>query len=202
MQISTTWLRHVGVGAACLLTAVVAHAQEQRANLQTQGAAPNAVQPVIFENWGSRVRYNADPNFYNPYAYYEPGVYNNPNYQAPNRGYTSFSATGCQRCGLWGRLQFNNPDNVARRAEFGHRVRCSLAFLRPLTYWDLGLQKDMIAVDPGYTHPNDQGQIYSAQGYGMPVSVPLAPGVRQQYNYGWGLPSSRLTPLSSPVARY
>lgn len=36
-------------------------------------------------------------------------------------------------------------------------------------------------------------RLYSAQGYGMPIAVPLAPVVKHQYNYGWGLPSSRLT---------
>jgi len=35
--------------------------------------------------------------------------------------------------------------------------------------------------------------INSQQGYGVPVTVPLAPVVCKQYNYGWGLPSSRLT---------
>jgi len=35
--------------------------------------------------------------------------------------------------------------------------------------------------------------IYSQQGYGVPVSVPLAPVVGKQWNYGWGLPSARLT---------
>ncbi len=36
-------------------------------------------------------------------------------------------------------------------------------------------------------------QAYSAQGYNIPIAVPLAPVVKQTYNYGWGLPSSRLT---------
>jgi len=35
--------------------------------------------------------------------------------------------------------------------------------------------------------------INSQPGYGVPVTVPLAPVVCKQYNYGWGLPSSRLT---------
>ncbi len=41
------------------------------------------------------------------------------------------------------------------------------------------------------------GQVYAAQGVGGPVSVPLAPNVRHAYNYGWGIPSSRLTPISN-----
>ena len=40
------------------------------------------------------------------------------------------------------------------------------------------------------------GRVYSAQGWGMPMAVPLAPNVEHTYNYGWGMPSSRLTPIS------
>jgi hypothetical protein len=52
--------------------------------------------------------------------------------------------------------------------------------------------------DPSYFDQRD-GQLYSAQGYGVPVAVPLAPVVGHQYNYGWGIPSSRLTPISHPA---
>lgn len=52
--------------------------------------------------------------------------------------------------------------------------------------------------DPNYADQRDGG-LYSAQGYGVPVTVPLAPNVRHTYNYGWGIPSSRLTPISHPV---
>ncbi len=52
------------------------------------------------------------------------------------------------------------------------------------------------ADQPGYSDQRD-GQMYAAQGYGMPMTVPLAPNVHQQYNYGWGIPSSRLTPISN-----
>ncbi|WP_144996179.1 hypothetical protein [Polystyrenella longa] len=40
------------------------------------------------------------------------------------------------------------------------------------------------------------GSVYAAQAYGVPVSVPLAPNVKQAYNYSWGVPSSRLTRIS------
>jgi hypothetical protein len=46
-------------------------------------------------------------------------------------------------------------------------------------------------VNPWYCDPRDL-QIYAAQGYNVPVTVPLAPMV-QVYNYGWGIPSSRLS---------
>ncbi len=50
-------------------------------------------------------------------------------------------------------------------------------------------------VNPWYTDPRD-GRIYAAGGTGIPMSVPLAANVEHTYNYGWGIPSSRLTPLS------
>ncbi len=51
------------------------------------------------------------------------------------------------------------------------------------------------AAQPNYFDQRD-GRLYSAQGYGVPMAVPLAPNVRHTYNYGWGMPSSRLTPVS------
>jgi hypothetical protein len=50
-------------------------------------------------------------------------------------------------------------------------------------------------VNPYHFDQRD-GRIYAAQGYGQPVGVPLAPNVQHTYNYGWGLPSSRLSPVS------
>lgn len=52
--------------------------------------------------------------------------------------------------------------------------------------------------DPYYFDQRD-GQAWGAQGYGMPMAVPLAPVVGHTYNYGWGTPSSRLTPVSRPA---
>lgn len=49
--------------------------------------------------------------------------------------------------------------------------------------------------DPSYFDQRD-GQLWGAEGYGAPVAVPLAPVVGHQYNYSWGIPSSRLTPIS------
>lgn len=50
-------------------------------------------------------------------------------------------------------------------------------------------------VNPYHFDERD-GRIYAAQGYGHPVGVPLAPNVEHTYNYGWGIPSSRLSPVS------
>lgn len=62
----------------------------------------------------------------------------------------------------------------------------------------LGHYRIVYPVNPWYFDGRD-GQAYAAEGYGGPVSVPLAPIVRQQYNYGWGVPSSRITPISRPL---
>jgi hypothetical protein len=50
-------------------------------------------------------------------------------------------------------------------------------------------------LDPNYFDQRD-GQAWAAQGYGVPVAVPLAPVVAHQWNYSWGTPASRLTPIS------
>lgn len=52
------------------------------------------------------------------------------------------------------------------------------------------------ADQPDYMDPRD-GQLYAAQGYGMPMTVPMAPTVNYTYNYSWGVPASRLTPISN-----
>lgn len=56
------------------------------------------------------------------------------------------------------------------------------------------------AQNPHHFDPRDGG-MYAAQGYGTHVTVPLAPNVRHQYNYGWGMPSSRITHVSN-IAPY
>jgi hypothetical protein len=53
-------------------------------------------------------------------------------------------------------------------------------------------------VTPYHNDPRD-GQVWAAQGYGIPISVPLAPVVGHTYEYGWGIPSSRLVPVSNPA---
>lgn len=56
-------------------------------------------------------------------------------------------------------------------------------------------------LDPYYTDGRD-GQAYSAVGYSVPMSVPLAPVVGYTYNNGWGVPSSRLTRIGSSYDRW
>lgn len=59
----------------------------------------------------------------------------------------------------------------------------------------VGCYKITYADQPGARHPQDGGMVYGAQGYGTHVSVPLPPNVHYSYNYSWGTPASRLTPV-------
>ncbi len=52
-------------------------------------------------------------------------------------------------------------------------------------------------VRPGYADPRN-AQVYSAEGYGVPVSAPLAPVTGDMWNYGYGVPAARITPLGPP----
>ncbi len=112
-----------------------------------------------------------------PWAGYGPG----------SDGFFRWFATCPERCGdrffdgICGRFGFCTPSGGA-----GAGV--------PL----IGHYKIIYPVNPYYFDGRD-GQVYAAQGYNGPVSVPLAPNVRHTYNYGWGVPSSRLTPISRPI---
>ena len=50
-------------------------------------------------------------------------------------------------------------------------------------------------VNPWYYDPRDT-RVYAAVGFGAPITIPLAPTVQTQVNYSWGIPSSRITPIS------
>jgi hypothetical protein len=52
------------------------------------------------------------------------------------------------------------------------------------------------ADQPDYIDQRDT-QLYGAQGYGMPMTVPLAPNVNHAYNYSAGLPASRVTHIGN-----
>lgn len=122
------------------------------------------------------------------------------------QGYVTFNATrggrcatrgGCNNGGFWGDQFYRHRcRNQIQSQRLGNGLGCTFAFAAPLTWWDWGARKDIIAVNPAYSDPRDS-ELYSAQGYGVPIAVPLAPVVRDTYNYGWGMPSSRLTPVAT-----
>jgi len=85
-------------------------------------------------------------------------------------------------------------------------ARCKFGFLVPTGCGGAGCPPvghyNMVyPVNPNYFDQRD-GNVYAAAGYGGPVSVPLAPNVGHTYNYGWGIPSSRLTPVSRPGPQF
>ncbi len=182
-------------GLVCLL-ATSASAQDRTASSGAQKPATRGqVQPVSY--WHG-VRYGTPVNYHNAYAGYAPGYNVYPSSaNIPNGGYTAYGHSGgsCHWCN---KSNCHHQNCAECRADIGRRFRCSMAWLKPLTYWDAGCQTDIIALNPNYAHPNDLHQGYAAQGYGGPVSIPQAPNVRSNYNYGWGIPSSRLTPTSVP----
>ncbi len=63
-----------------------------------------------------------------------------------------------------------------------------------------GMYKRVYAADPSYYDQRDT-RLYAAPATGVPTAIPLAPNVRYQYNYSWGSPSSRVTPISNPSLR-
>ena len=57
-----------------------------------------------------------------------------------------------------------------------------------------GSYSRVYALQPGYADPRD-AQVFASPHTGVPTVIPVAPNVRHQYNYSWGIPSSRITPL-------
>lgn len=61
-----------------------------------------------------------------------------------------------------------------------------------------GCYEHVYALDPSYVDRRT-GNVWASQQTGVPMAVPLAPNVRHTMEYGWGMPSSRLVPISRPL---
>jgi hypothetical protein len=81
-------------------------------------------------------------------------------------------------CGIWHTCLCGGPDH-------GYGCRFLDYHCYTMTY----------PVNPWYYDPRDT-RVYAAVGFGAPMTVPLAPTVQTQVNYGWGIPASRITPIS------
>ncbi len=111
----------------------------------------------------------------------------------------------CQKCNSWWACQcamFRARNEEQSRILHAH-CKGKLAYFCPMGNCGqgvppLGWYEMVYAADPNYFDSRD-GQLYAAQGYGVPISVPLAPTVRHTMNYSNGIPSSRLTPISTVI---
>ena len=111
----------------------------------------------------------------------------------------------CQKCNSWWACQcamFRARNEEQSRIWHAH-CKGKMAYFCPMGNCGqgvppLGWYEMVYAADPNYCDPRD-GQLYAAQGYGVPISVPLAPTVRHTMNYSSGIPSSRLTPISTVI---
>ena len=95
--------------------------------------------------------------------------------------------------------------NRRSSANLNQYLRCRLGYFVPTGGGGSGVKpfghyEVVYPADAAARNARD-GSVYAAQGYGGPVSVPVAPNVRHAYNYGWGIPSSRLTPISNTAAQ-
>lgn len=68
-------------------------------------------------------------------------------------------------------------------------------YLQPYGIQSHGHYSAAYPVNPWYFDQRD-GRVYASEKYGVPMAVPIAPNVEYTYNYSWGVPASRLTPLS------
>ncbi len=85
---------------------------------------------------------------------------------------------GHSSCGIWHTCLLCGPD---------HGYGCR--------FLDYHCYTMAYPINPWYYDPRDT-RVYAAAGFGAPMTIPLAPTVQTQVNYGWGIPSSRITPIS------
>jgi len=111
----------------------------------------------------------------------------------------------CRPCGGWCQQQWALccARGQQRHARLCAHFRGKLAYFTPMGNGGegappFGCYHLVYPVIPDYPDPRD-GQVYAAQGYGVPMSVPLAPTVRHTMNYSSGMPASRLTQISNVV---
>lgn len=123
---------------------------------------------------------------------------------------TGFECRRCRGChrsmgGMWGHGY--GCDHCHHCHDSGEAMcdylRCKFGYFIPSGAGGAGVPwcgkySRVYPQDPYYFDQRD-GQTFAAQGYGAPIAVPLAPVVGHTYNYGWGTPSSRLTPVSRPA---
>ena len=111
----------------------------------------------------------------------------------------------CPHCCGWVHDQWGmfNARNRQQGEILRAHIHGKLAYFHPMGNGGegappFGCYHLVYAANPDYSDPRDS-QVYAAQGWGVPISVPLAPTVRHTMNYSNGMPASRLTPISNVV---
>jgi len=137
-----------------------------------------------------------DPNCQNCRMFSEHGVWC-PEGSFGHGGWGHGEADDCRDDDIWDGV-FSNCGKLFDKCFDSFLDHCGMGENTGPGVPLMGCYKVVYPVNPSHFDGRD-GQVYAAQGYGGPVSVPLAPTVHHTYNYGWGLPSSRLTPISHPV---
>lgn len=128
--------------------------------------------------------------------------------ECPPAGYGVYGcppggAHGCPSHGGFGHVHGCHPSKCGPH---GCGPHCALhhglrpdpgrfGYLQPYGVETHGHYSAAYPVNPWHFDERD-GKVYAAEGWGKPMAVPIAPNVEHTYNYGWGVPSSRLTPLS------
>ena len=133
--------------------------------------------------------------------------------QCPINGNGSSMGGGCPQCqGRYLTIEDMFCSALGRNRDCNHAemqqakcdyLRCKFGYFVPSGAGGAGIPccgkySRVYPQDPHYFDQRD-GQAWAAQGYGSPIAVPLAPVVGHTFNYGWGIPSSRLTPISHPA---
>ncbi len=103
-------------------------------------------------------------------------------------------------CSICGQLQMLHDQNQHNCNILSAHLHGKLAYFTPMGNGGEGVSKVgyyqlVYPANPNYSDPRD-AKVYAAQGWGVPMSVPLAPNVRYTMNYSTGMPASRLTPIS------
>ena len=109
------------------------------------------------------------------------------------------SGSSCRGGWLCGQGANFRARNAWASAQLHSYLRCKFGYFIPSANCGKGAalyeKYGMVySLDPSYADPRD-AERYAAPGYGVHVNVPLPPNVRHSYNYSWGIPSSRLTPV-------
>ena len=120
-------------------------------------------------------------------------------YHARNRAQSEYLDGLCDQwwAGQWHTFRARNR---LQSELWGRHLRAKFAYFTPTGCCGqgcppAGFYQMVYAADPHYYDQRDS-RVYASPTTGVPMVVPLAPNVNYTMNYGRGIPSSRLTPIS------